>query len=371
MRIIHLILGKANPDRANGVNKVVHQLSKAQHKLGHQVEIWGITPHPEKADFLSGRPFLTYSFATQKIPFGIDSDLKKKLEAVNPETYFHIHGGFVPAFYTATRILKKRSIKFCLSSHGTYNKLAMLRSPLKKQGYFRLFEKQVLKDADIVHLVGESELEHLNKIHSSPNKWFFQNGMIPMEVDSSQTAAVAPTFGYCGRIAIDHKGLDILLEGFEKYKTELGGKGTLVLLGKGPDMDALLKQSEYYQSKSDIHFEGAVYGEAKDDFFKTFDAFLHTSHYEGMPTAVLEALGMAIPVIISIPTNLARFVEANKCGFILENNTAQEVAEAMKSIEKLKKSGAIESYRQNASQMIKEQFSWQFVAEKMLEKYAA
>ena len=46
MEIIHLILGKANPNRMNGVNKVVHELATTQVEKGISAEVWGITDNP-------------------------------------------------------------------------------------------------------------------------------------------------------------------------------------------------------------------------------------------------------------------------------------------------------------------------------------
>ena len=43
MRILHFILGKANPDRANGVNQVIHGLAKYQSRAGHKVYVVGIS----------------------------------------------------------------------------------------------------------------------------------------------------------------------------------------------------------------------------------------------------------------------------------------------------------------------------------------
>ena len=43
MGLIHLVLGKANPARMNGVNKVVFQLASRQAASGRDVQIWGIT----------------------------------------------------------------------------------------------------------------------------------------------------------------------------------------------------------------------------------------------------------------------------------------------------------------------------------------
>jgi hypothetical protein len=43
MEIIHIVLGKANPDRMNGVNKVVYQLATKQAEFGEKVSVWGIS----------------------------------------------------------------------------------------------------------------------------------------------------------------------------------------------------------------------------------------------------------------------------------------------------------------------------------------
>ena len=47
MKIIHVVLGKANPNRMNGVNKVAHSLATTQKLLGHDVTIFGLTNTPE------------------------------------------------------------------------------------------------------------------------------------------------------------------------------------------------------------------------------------------------------------------------------------------------------------------------------------
>lgn len=43
MKILHFILGKANPDRANGVNQVIHGLAKYQSRAGHEVHVVGVS----------------------------------------------------------------------------------------------------------------------------------------------------------------------------------------------------------------------------------------------------------------------------------------------------------------------------------------
>mgnify|MGYP001471173978 CR=1 FL=1 len=49
-KIIHLILGRADPNSLNGVNVVVHNIATVQQKQGCDVEVWGITKNINLAD---------------------------------------------------------------------------------------------------------------------------------------------------------------------------------------------------------------------------------------------------------------------------------------------------------------------------------
>ena len=60
MEIVHLILGKANPNRMNGVNKVVYQLASRQSLSKRDVSIWGITK--DLNHNYGERPFQTLLF---------------------------------------------------------------------------------------------------------------------------------------------------------------------------------------------------------------------------------------------------------------------------------------------------------------------
>lgn len=66
MEIIHLILGKANPDRMNGVNKVVFQLASQQAAAGRKVAVWGITK--DTTHNYGARNFETQLFRAAAVP---------------------------------------------------------------------------------------------------------------------------------------------------------------------------------------------------------------------------------------------------------------------------------------------------------------
>ncbi|MBP9055833.1 MAG: hypothetical protein KBF69_05580, partial [Saprospiraceae bacterium] len=105
MEIIHIVLGKANPDRMNGVNKVVFQLATKQAESGRKVTVWGITKDPIKN--FPDRNFETVLFPLGSHAFAIDKSLKAAIIAHADKAVFHIHGSWVSTFWAVARTLKK------------------------------------------------------------------------------------------------------------------------------------------------------------------------------------------------------------------------------------------------------------------------
>jgi hypothetical protein len=117
MEIIHFVLGKANPDRMNGVNKVANSLCTAQTNLGNDVTVWGIT-----ADPTSGYPeriYKTKLFKTHPLRFVLDPKVQEAIDELKGrQVVFHIHGGFIPEFYTLSKMLTKAKIPYLITGHG-------------------------------------------------------------------------------------------------------------------------------------------------------------------------------------------------------------------------------------------------------------
>ena len=65
---------------------------------------------------------------------------------------------------------------------------------------------------------------------------------------------------------------------------------------------------------------GAIYGEGKLEQFVKCDYFIHTSRYEGMPMAVLEALSFGIPCIVTDKTNMEEIINEANGGFVTNSS---------------------------------------------------
>jgi glycosyltransferase involved in cell wall biosynthesis len=93
-----------------------------------------------------------------------------------------------------------------------------------------------------------------------------------------------------GRLAAQ-KNQVLLLEAFARHARS---KDTLVIAGDGPERDRLVKRANALDLRSQVRFVGhvddarALYAEA--------DVFVLSSHYEGAPAVVLEALAAGLPI---------------------------------------------------------------------------
>jgi glycosyltransferase involved in cell wall biosynthesis len=364
MNIIHIILGKANPNRMNGVNKVVHYLSQAQTQIGNKVEVWGITNNIHN-DSYTERIYSTRFFKQRKLRMIQIPELKSAISKINPDTIVHIHGGFIIEFYWISNILKKNNIPFVFTSHGSYNAVALQTSYRIKRLYFPLFDLPILKQAKSVHLIGQSEYDNLEKLHPGLNRCLVPNGQ---DLDTNFTKDFdnkkSMTFGFMGRITSFTKGLDILLEAWENFIHLKKGKAKLVIMGDGEDIDSLKKTCKEKRIDDSVVFTGSKFGTEKMDLLKQMDVFLHPSRNEGMPGAPLEAASIGIPLIVSKETNLSTYVDNYANGLTLKENNAKNLTEAMNTILMSFKNNSIQEMGHNSKKMILREFEWRIIAEK-------
>lgn len=104
---------------------------------------------------------------------------------------------------------------------------------------------------------------------------------------------------------------------------------TLTFVGDGSELEPLKK---YVQDKglSDIKFTGRLQGEAlKNEYKNAILLLLLTTHGEGMPTVVLEAMAFGLPVFTRKVGGLADFFENGKMGYITDSLDPKDFAEAM------------------------------------------
>lgn len=367
-KIIHVVLGKANPNRMNGVNKVVHRLASTQAQMGLNVQVWGITKDPEHN--YPKRNFHTALFQDQTIKFFISSDLKRAVKRENKNSViFHLHGAYLPQFFALAKCLVRAEIDYVYTPHGAFNLVAMQRSATKKKIYNRFIESFIVKHAKAVHSIGASEQQGTLATFKHTKQVLIPNGQDAISIDHSIKQNDFPIFGFVGRLDMHTKGLDYLMRGFAQFCTQHGTAAELWLLGDGPDRAKLDALAQKLNIEKQVKFKGAVYGTEKMEMMQQFDFLCLTSRNEGLPGVVLEAAAVGVPAIVSQETNMGEFITKYKSGTVLPENSPENISNAMFHSLECIKNGSYEAISNQATAMIAEAFDWKHIAEKHLAVY--
>lgn len=367
MEVVHIVLGKANPNRMNGVNKVVFQLASKQAESGRKVSIWGFSKNTEVN--YDERPFETKIFQAYKNGFKIDPNFKEMVKKQSKETIFHLHGGWIPTFYSISRILSKLNRTYVTTPHGAYNEIAMKKSAFTKKIYFQLFEKYVLRNAKYIHCIGQSEVVGLNTIYKTDKTKLLPYGYESESVAVKEKENSKLIFGFLGRLDIHTKGLDLMIEAFAK-SFKGNEKVELWIIGDSDQRSKLESLVQESQISDQVTFWGAKFNEEKIDLLQKIDVFLHPSRNEGLPTAVLEAAAFGIPCIVTQATNVGEYIDKFQAGLSIPDNNSDHLAEAMLTFSKYEEK-EFKNKSKNALKMLKKEFSWANVVNNFDQLYLA
>ena len=174
---------------------------------------------------------------------------------------------------------------------------------------------------------------------------------------------------FIGRYSIVQKGLDILLEAIyrqkellERYKVRFDFYGPDERSGSHGDITALV---EKYKLNDMVSVNGPVFDEEKAKVLEKSDFFIHTSRFEGLPMAVLEALAYGVPCLVTEGSNVRNEIESFDAGWGADTNV-EGVEKAL--IQMTESLGKIESFSSNAV-LLAEKYSWDSIAEDTHNKY--
>ena len=122
---------------------------------------------------------------------------------------------------------------------------------------------------------------------------------------------------FLGRIDAG-KGLDLLLPAFKKL-LQVSGDSHLVLAGANErGYEAQVRHlAEELGLASRLTLTGLITGQDKLAALQDADVFVLPSRSEGLSIAMLEAMYMGLPVVVTDRVGLWRQVEKNRCGLVV------------------------------------------------------
>jgi glycosyltransferase involved in cell wall biosynthesis len=139
----------------------------------------------------------------------------------------------------------------------------------------------------------------------------------------------------------------------------------------GPDfrggLDELKQLSHSIGLEHVVQFIGPVSADAKDALMSTARLFVHTSRWEGMPFAVLEALAAERPALVTNATNLTQEIESYSAGWVVQE-TPEAIAEHLVKAATINPL-TLDEMGRRGRQMVREQLAWQPLAGRIAALY--
>ncbi len=371
MRVAHV--GNYKPESANGVNQAIARYTEYLSLEGFEVELWHFTPKVNAIKERKVNGITIFDLPAHRgrlrnllsLPKKTQHFLQHRSQSVD---LIHLHSVFLPENLWVARL----GTPYLVSPHGGYSpQVVGGRNRLLKQIWISLWERSYLNRARAVHAVSQSEADELRSFGIKAPVI-----SIPKGVDAELLTRHSPkpheasAWIYLGRLAVDHKGLDLLVRGYALlYEQRDGELPPLVLAG--PDFRGGRRQLEQLAQSCSIagsvRFEGPVFGEDKLALLVQAKLFVHTSRFDTLPFSVLEALALGRPVLVTPETHFTQYIEKYGAGWVVEG-TPEAIARALHTALQTSPQ-ELDAAGDRARSLVRDNFEWASVAERMSEVY--
>lgn len=159
----------------------------------------------------------------------------------------------------------------------------------------------------------------------------FDGRLVKARNRSGPTASDAPTLLFMARF-VKEKGVYQLIEAVSLLKEDFPDL-TLVMGGDGPEMEGLKAKALELGVADRVRFPGYVRREQKARVFDEATIFVFPSYFwEGLPNAVLEAMGAGLPILANPIAGVPEVMSAPENGLFLEEVTAEDIAARLRTM---------------------------------------
>ena len=134
--------------------------------------------------------------------------------------------------------------------------------------------------------------------------------------------------GTIGRLS-DEKGFDLLIDAFALLVRQ-GLDAKLMIAGEGPEQAALQQQINSLGMSDRIRLVG--FCEDTRRYLESLDIFVLSSHREGLPNVVLEAMAVGVPVIATRVGGVPRLVTDGVDGRLIDSGSVDQIANEIKKL---------------------------------------
>jgi len=332
--------------RNGGTTDHVFSSSRVWARLGHSCHV--LCLDPSDADCVVRSGVVTFAIGPKSefyrrtvrffplLRYGYTPALGRWLRA-NAQNYDAIilNGLWNFTSYGSWLVLRKLNVPYYVCPHGMLDPWMKTMRPVGhflRIVFWRLLERKVLRDARAVFFASEEERRLAGITFFQRDSYSHVVGYgaedIVGDPDAQKSAFLSSFPNLRGRRLIlflgrihPKKGVDLLIEAFARVAGEFPEFDLIVA---GPDdmemQRQLIKVVADFKVRERIHWTGMLTGEQKSGAFRCSDFFVLASHQENFGIAVVEAMAVAVPVLITKKVNIWREVQSGGGGHAVNDD---------------------------------------------------
>jgi 1,2-diacylglycerol 3-alpha-glucosyltransferase len=348
---------------ASGVLTVIVELSVALSARGHHVELWQL--HSWASELYGDARALLAGAGVREI--GALADVPRlslgrvasELARTHSVDVVHLHSGFTPS---NTAIARRLRTPYLFSPHSAYDPVSLRRNRRRKLLYRALFERSTLNSAALIPTLTDAEAVDVRAFGTLTPTVVIPNGVTVQAAPDGAAfrselgiPSGAPLAVFVGRLDVFRKGLAELIRALAEAKA-----WRLILVGpRFRDVEGLERLIDELGVGDRVRLAGERHGTALRESLQAADVFVLPSRWEGMPMALLEALAIGTPAIVSPEVDRAVPVQEAGAGWAVPRN---ELGAAFRRIEA--SDPADLAARGTAAAALARRYDWRIVAER-------
>jgi alpha-maltose-1-phosphate synthase len=230
-------------------------------------------------------------------------------------------------------------------------------------------ENRVLHRAAKIAAVADSVATELTGYGIDPQKVFVLGNGVDSQIFNP--SRVKPAFArsyilYAGRLGL-RKGLEDLVQ-CAKRVIEYHPGIDFVFAGEGPLRNHLQKQIKMLGLCGRIHLIGHISDRQQmANLYRGAAVYVHPAHYEGLPTALLEAMACGCPVVATAVSGALDVLQHGWNGLLVPPRNPEELAQVLIKI--LKFPGFGKNLGDNAVDTVLTRYTWNVVSQNYLAQY--
>jgi glycosyltransferase involved in cell wall biosynthesis len=248
---------------------------------------------------------------------------------VHPNTFVQI-GAYIYDLFVGARVIRKSDAIVTISSAGE-KFVQKLDSSLKSKGVVTIIHNSV--DTSSYVRVSEEQMKELREKHSiAPNDFVIL---------------------FIGRLIMP-KGVTHLINIIDNIA---GGK--LFIIGDGPYLSELRHQAKDKR----VVFLGSVNADICRQYMSIADCFVNPSYSEGIPTTILEAASVGVPVVATNVGGTSEIIPDLRFGILVPAKDDKALLAAILQIQNNKV--LVKKITGNLHDRVVEQFDWDANVQKL------